>query len=411
MGLFIFTAVVFADTTTPSATNLGVENVGTLPTSRLYFLKEWGRGLKLFFTFDPVKKADLQADIANEKAAEAQKVEEDSPQNADAIKNAIENYKSSSESLKARLESLKANSQNPNIDKLLSKLADRAVKHEKLFSELEKKFEGNSDLKKITDNVKNTLEDTAAVAAGKDDPAAFAARLQKALSDAEGGDLKSLGSLDILKRLSDKVSDDIKKSLDSLKENLGKEASKDVEDLLKKTDAKTLQDTINNLPGDAASKAKIIEEIKKHADKNSFKPLEDIGKFLDKELKDESDNENENDNKNANKTDNKSESEKGDDGRFIQQNSATVVIDESGNFNPQEVKIKKGGKVTWVNKSQNPVQPASNPHPIHTDYPGFDALRGLANGESYSFTFDKVGSWGYHNHLNPSIRGEVKVVE
>ncbi|MDP3934756.1 MAG: hypothetical protein Q8Q46_00815, partial [Candidatus Giovannonibacteria bacterium] len=70
-----------------------------------------------------------------------------------------------------------------------------------------------------------------------------------------------------------------------------------------------------------------------------------------------------------------------------------------------------GGKVTWVNKSQSQIWPASNPHPIHTDYPGFDASRGLANGESYSFTFDKVGSWNYHNHLNPGMKGEVKVVE
>ena len=91
--------------------------------------------------------------------------------------------------------------------------------------------------------------------------------------------------------------------------------------------------------------------------------------------------------------------------------SVNVIIGENGNFAPSEIKIKKGGKVTWVNKSQKQVWPASNPHPIHTDYPDFDALRGLANGESYSFTFEKVGSWGYHNHINPGAKGAVQVVE
>ena len=53
---------------------------------------------------------------------------------------------------------------------------------------------------------------------------------------------------------------------------------------------------------------------------------------------------------------------------------------------------------------------ASNPHPIHTDYSDFDAKRGYAKGERYSFTFFKQGTWKYHNHLNPG-EGGVIVVE
>ena len=35
-----------------TVTELGVENPGTLPTSRFYFLKEWGRGLARLFYFN-----------------------------------------------------------------------------------------------------------------------------------------------------------------------------------------------------------------------------------------------------------------------------------------------------------------------------------------------------------------------
>lgn len=91
--------------------------------------------------------------------------------------------------------------------------------------------------------------------------------------------------------------------------------------------------------------------------------------------------------------------------------SVFVTIDELGNFNPREIKIRKGGKVAWVNKSARAVWPASDVHPVHNLYPGFDARRGLSAGDSYSFVFDKVGSWSYHDHLNPEVKGVVHVVE
>lgn len=80
-------------------------------------------------------------------------------------------------------------------------------------------------------------------------------------------------------------------------------------------------------------------------------------------------------------------------------------------FIPSEVKIKKGDTVKWVNKSDMANWPASAFHPTHQVYPGFDALKGLGKGESYSFKFDKIGSWKYHDHLDPSVTGVIVVEE
>lgn len=80
-------------------------------------------------------------------------------------------------------------------------------------------------------------------------------------------------------------------------------------------------------------------------------------------------------------------------------------------FVPSEIKIKKGDTVTWTNGGSSPIWPASAIHPTHQVYPGFDVLKGLNTGESYSFTFGKVGSWRYHDHLNPSVTGVVEVSE
>lgn len=99
---------------------------------------------------------------------------------------------------------------------------------------------------------------------------------------------------------------------------------------------------------------------------------------------------------------------------WIIENAAprTLAVEYKDNkFIPSEVKIKKGDIVIWVNKSDAITWPASGPHPTHSGYSSFDSLRGLNTGESYSFTFDRVGSWKYHNHLNPSATGVVLVSE
>lgn len=85
-----------------------------------------------------------------------------------------------------------------------------------------------------------------------------------------------------------------------------------------------------------------------------------------------------------------------------------VTYNESG-FSPNTLRVNVGAAVTFNNESSNPMWVASNPHPIHTGYPGFDAKRGYAKGESYSFTFTKAGTWKYHNHLSPSEGGTIIV--
>ena len=57
-----------------TASGLGVDTVGTLPTSPFYFLKQWGRGFTRLFTFGSIAKAQLELNITNQIAAELQEV-------------------------------------------------------------------------------------------------------------------------------------------------------------------------------------------------------------------------------------------------------------------------------------------------------------------------------------------------
>lgn len=88
----------------------------------------------------------------------------------------------------------------------------------------------------------------------------------------------------------------------------------------------------------------------------------------------------------------------------------TIIIKYTDQgFSPTNVTIKKGQTVKFVNESSRNMWPASNPHPTHSLYPEFDSKDRVVAGQSFSFTFNKVGVWGYHNHSNANFTGTITV--
>lgn len=91
-------------------------------------------------------------------------------------------------------------------------------------------------------------------------------------------------------------------------------------------------------------------------------------------------------------------------------NQTTVVTYMSSGFSPNILNINMGDTVKFINDSSGNMWVASNPHPQHTEYSDFDAQRNYTSGESYSFTFTESGTYEYHNHVNPSMRGTIVVL-
>ncbi len=85
-----------------------------------------------------------------------------------------------------------------------------------------------------------------------------------------------------------------------------------------------------------------------------------------------------------------------------------VDITSTG-FSPASVTIQKGDYIQFTNKDSATHWPASDPHPSHSGYPGFDADKALKTGETYRFQFDKVGTWGFHDHFHPAFHGTIIV--
>ena len=101
--------------------------------------------------------------------------------------------------------------------------------------------------------------------------------------------------------------------------------------------------------------------------------------------------------------------------------SASITYTSSG-FSPATLTVKKGTTVTWTEEGGSSMWVATGPHPAHTGYdntsrtahcePGYTGATPFdqcSPGSSYSFTFDKAGTWPYHDHMNASKFGKVVV--
>ena len=78
-------------------------------------------------------------------------------------------------------------------------------------------------------------------------------------------------------------------------------------------------------------------------------------------------------------------------------------------FSPSQLTIKNGDVVIFMNNSDKSFWPASGPHPVHTNYPEFDAKKAIAPGQKFQFKFTKTGEWPFHDHLNSSVFGKIIV--
>lgn len=89
-------------------------------------------------------------------------------------------------------------------------------------------------------------------------------------------------------------------------------------------------------------------------------------------------------------------------------NGVVSVNFDGKSFTPAIVTLKVGQKVIFKNISEKEsLWVASDPHPVHDAYPELDSKKAIEPGGSYEFVAGKIGSWGYHDHIQPSIVGKL----
>ncbi len=86
---------------------------------------------------------------------------------------------------------------------------------------------------------------------------------------------------------------------------------------------------------------------------------------------------------------------------------AVVRITKTG-FVPATLSVKQGTQVIWTNSDEGLHQVAPNPYPKDTGLPGLKSEI-LNNAQSYEYTANAIGTFGYHDQLTPTTNGTLVV--
>jgi plastocyanin len=91
------------------------------------------------------------------------------------------------------------------------------------------------------------------------------------------------------------------------------------------------------------------------------------------------------------------------------QGTTHTIVRTNEGYEPSTLTILQGDTVEFINQSNDFHWPASDLHPTHGIYPAFDPLRPVAVGEVWSFRFQEVGEWKFHDHLHANEVGIITV--
>lgn len=132
-----------------------IKDVGLLPTSPFYFLKELGRFVRKIFIFSAEAKAEFEIRVADEKVKELKVVEINDPDDKVGLEKAIENYLEAKRALEARFTSLIAAGKGPaKVEEILDKWEKKTEEHQELFEELlDKHSDEIEELEELDDDL------------------------------------------------------------------------------------------------------------------------------------------------------------------------------------------------------------------------------------------------------------------
>jgi len=264
--LFLINSYQFVFASTDTNTEIRI-----LPTSPLYFLKEWQREIKLFLTFDAIKKIEIETEISDEKLKELQALIQKESQkervrgptsikSGQVLMRAFSTYEKSKKRLAKRLESLKEISQNPNVDRLLDKIVEQEVRHIEIFEKIVQR--AGYDGANVPVIRGSALFVTKSVIS-KDSPEKFSQRVKSAIEKLPEEELKSLRAIEIIDGLTEDLESPVAAPLMQVRGEYFEKLNKEIEESPGIEDR--VLEKIKTLPGDPIKHLMVLEELEQDA--------------------------------------------------------------------------------------------------------------------------------------------------
>ena len=160
LSIFIITGLVLGGfVAAQTDENLTNSEPKTLPNSPFYFLKDFWRNLRLVFTFNSVKKAELRLQFASEMLAEAQKMAEETD-NQELFQRAIDKYQREVEKLETQAgKAVEKAKDEEKIQAFQNRFERKIQVHQRVMSRLEENLsEAPKSLEKVRAVKQRTME-------------------------------------------------------------------------------------------------------------------------------------------------------------------------------------------------------------------------------------------------------------
>ena len=248
----------------PGTQDLETDQVGILPDSKLYFFKEISRKVKMAFTFNPIKKVELQQRFADEKLIETKKVYEKN-QDPEQTEKLLKEYSEEVELTAERIEKIKKSPKNQNsIDNLLDNLTDHLIKREKVVQDIQEKLK-----KQLPFQVYEKVEANLDRAVGKlgvkieqleENGDLLKERFIKIAAKQKGSEFKDFKNLEILKEIEEKMPSETNEAIKKAREEINEKFIQNISkmDIEKRMNFKNY---VNEIDGNSIRHLEIIKEI------------------------------------------------------------------------------------------------------------------------------------------------------
>lgn len=185
-----------------------------LPNSPLYFLKDAGREVQYLFAFDPVKKAELRLDFANQKLVEIKKLAELDQNNTKAIDRAIKGYEKEVQKVKEATSVLKKDS--PQSLKLLDKITNQIFAHQQILDNLAPIV----DKSKIETAQTKSAQDLTITSYNLASPENIKNVIANNIIKSDNAVPTQIKKIEIINKISQAAPDELKKEIITLQDNL-----------------------------------------------------------------------------------------------------------------------------------------------------------------------------------------------
>ena len=250
------------------AEDLGINEPNLLPDSPFYFLKEWGREIQNFFTFNPTAKIKLKEKFASEKLMELKKIIEQK-RNREIIEKGIENYQKGIKTLKEASENIEESAEeNEEVGKFLDKFIQNQALHQRILQKLENQIPPEV-FEKIKSTRERHLENFGEVMTRLENKEKIQERLEKNLEKVKGSKFKNFKNLEVLLELEENVPESAQEAIKKAQENSLKRLKGDLEKMSPE-DQEKFKDYIEKISGEKEKHMEIIENLKEELKENTL---------------------------------------------------------------------------------------------------------------------------------------------